>query len=92
MGGQLGNLLFNAGFREIQLSHNGFHLDQGQPAELRRFIEFWKILMKSGAPGMLESGLITQQEIDAMEMDLDRILLSENAVFFYQFVQAKATV
>ncbi len=92
VGGQLGNLLFNAGFREIQLSHNGFHLDQGQPAELRRFIEFWKILMKSGAPGMLESGLITQQEIDAMEMDLDRILLSENAVFFYQFVQAKATV
>ena len=92
VGGQLGNLLVHAGFREIQLFRSGFHLDQSQPQELKRFIEFWKILMKSGAPGMLESGLITQIDIDAMESDLDRILADENAVFFYQFVQAKATV
>ena len=48
--------------------------------------------MKSGAPGMMEAGKISQSEIDAMENDLDRILADENAVFFYQFVQAKATV
>ncbi len=92
VGAQLGNLLSRAGFREIRLSRSGFHLDQSQPAELRRFVEFWKILMKSGAPGLLESGAVTQSDIDAMESDLDRILADENAVFFYQFVQAKATV
>ena len=92
VGAQLGNLLAHAGFKEIQLSRSGFHLDQSQPETLRRFIEFWKILMKSGAPGMLESGVVTQVDIDAMESDLDSILLDENAVFFYQFVQAKATV
>lgn len=92
VGGQLGNLLAHAGFREIKLSHNGFHLDQSQPEELRRFIEFWKILMKSGAPGLLESAAITQNDVAAMESDLDRIAVDENAVFFYQFVQAKATV
>lgn len=92
VGAQLGNLLFHAGFKDIKLSHGGFHLDQSQPAELKRFIEFWKILMKSGAPGMLEAGKISQSEIEAMENDLDGILADENAVFFYQFVQAKATV
>jgi len=92
VGGQLGNLLAQGGFREIRLSRSGFHLDQSQPEELKRFIEFWKILMKSGAPGMLESGAIAQTDIDAMESDLDRILADENAIFFYQFVQAKATV
>ena len=92
VGAQLGNLLFQAGFQDISLGRNGFHLDQSDPSALRRFIDFWKILMKSGAPGLLESGSVSQEEIDLMENDLDRILGDENAVFFYQFVQAKATV
>lgn len=92
VGSQLGNLLFHAGFKEIQLMPGGFHLDQRNPENLKRFIEFWKILMKSGAPGLLESGSLTQKDIDGMVSDLDRILADENAVFFYQFVQAKATV
>jgi hypothetical protein len=92
IGSQLGNLLFHAGFKDIQLLHNGFHLDQSNSSELKKFIEFWKILMKSGAPGLLEAGSVTQSDIDQMYFDLDRILTDENAVFFYQFVQAKATV
>jgi ubiquinone/menaquinone biosynthesis C-methylase UbiE len=92
IGSQLGNLLFHAGFKDIQLLHNGFHLDQSNSSELKKFIEFWKILMKSGAPGLLEAGSVTQSDIDQMDFDLDRILTHENAVFFYQFVQAKATV
>jgi ubiquinone/menaquinone biosynthesis C-methylase UbiE len=92
VGGQLGNLLFHAGFEEIRLSRSGFHLDQSQPEELKRHVEFWKILMKSGAPGMLESGSISESDIEAMENDLDAICLDDNAVFFYQFVQAKATL
>lgn len=92
VGSQLGNLLFQAGFSEISLLHNGFHLDQSNPEELKRVINFWKILMKSGADGLLDAGLVTQEDIAQMENDLDRVLADENAVFFYQFVQAKATV
>lgn len=92
VGSQLGNLLVMAGFREIQLFHNGFHLDQSNPIDLKRFTEFWKILMKSGATSLLNSGSILQNDIDLMENDLDRIAIDENAVFFYQFVQAKASV
>lgn len=92
VGTQLGSMLFRSGFKNVELSRQGFHLDQSQPEELQRVVEFWKILMRSGAPGMLESGSITQTDVDAMESDLDRIVLDENAVFFYQFVQAKATL
>lgn len=92
VGAQLGNLLFHAGFRDIELSRSGFHLDQRQPEDLRRFVEFWKVLMKSGATGLLESGMVTESEVRSMENDLDRLLADENAVFFYQFVQAKARV
>lgn len=92
VGAQLGKLLFQAGYRNISLSRNGFHLDQSQPSALRRAIEFWKILMKSGAPELLASGSISQKDVDLMEIDLDRMSGDENAVFFYQFVQAKARV
>jgi hypothetical protein len=92
VGAQLGNLLFQAGYQNISLSRNGFHLDQSNPTALRSFINFWKILMKSGAPGLLASGSISQKDVDLMEIDLDRMSGDENAVFFYQFVQAKAMV
>ncbi|WP_332911997.1 hypothetical protein [Algoriphagus boritolerans] len=90
VGAQLGNLLFQAGFKEIELIHNGFHLDQSNPDELKRFIEFWKILMKSGAPGLLEAGSVSQSDIDLMENDLDRILADENAVFFLPICAGKS--
>jgi hypothetical protein len=54
-------------------------------------IDFWKILMKSGAAGLLEAELVTAEEIEAMEADLNYILSDKNAVFFYQFIQAYAT-
>jgi hypothetical protein len=40
--------------------------------------------------GMLEAGTITRIDIEAMESGLDKLVLDENSVFFYQFVQTKA--
>src|SRR5690606_14369069 len=92
VGAQRGRMRCRSGRKNGGFCRQGFPLDQSQPGELQRVVEFWKILMRSGAPGMLESGSITQTDVDAMESDLDRIVLDENAVFFYQFVQAKATL
>jgi SAM-dependent methyltransferase len=91
VGIQLGNLLQQAGYEAIQLYPYGFHLDQSRSVELREMIDFWKILMKSGAAGLLEAELVTAEEIEAMEADLNYTLRDENAVFFYQFIQAYAT-
>ncbi|MEN2280822.1 methyltransferase domain-containing protein [Algoriphagus sp. SE2] len=92
IGAKLGNILTQTGFKGIELFKGGFHLSQHDPASLRKFTSYWKGLMKSGAPSMLEAGWITKQEIDEMEKDMDVIAADENAVFYYQFVQAKATV
>ena len=48
--------------------------------------------MKSGAPAMLEARWITEEDVECMEKDMDAIALNENAIFYYQFVQANATI
>jgi SAM-dependent methyltransferase len=91
VGAQLGNMLFKAGYKEIALFHGDFHLDQSNSEDLSKMLNFWKILMKSGSSGLLEAGMITDTEIQAMEEDLNFMATSEKAVFFYQFVQTFAT-
>ncbi len=92
VGGKIGNMLKVAGFKGIELSHGGFHLDQTNSGELIKIITYWKGLMKSGANSMIEAGVISEDQVQMMENDLDQISEDENAVFFYQFVQAKATL
>ena len=92
VGANLGNLLKSAGYEKIELFHGGFHLDQRSPEELKKITSYWKELMKSAASGMIEAELITSDDVSVMENDLDTISQDENAVFFYHFVQASATV
>lgn len=90
IGLQLGNLLHQAGFIEIKLHHGGFHLDQSQPQPLALMCDYWKSLMKSASSGMIENGLISEIDVVEMEKNLDQLKTEKNAIFFYQFVQAKA--
>ena len=92
VGAKLGNMLKEAGNTGIELSHGGFHLDQTNPDDLSKILTYWKELMKSGANAMIQAGVISKKEVISMENDLDQIAKDENAVFFYQFVQAKATL
>jgi ubiquinone/menaquinone biosynthesis C-methylase UbiE len=91
VGAQLGNMLFKAGYKDISIFHGDFHLDQSNSEDLKKMLGFWKILMKSGSPGLLEAGLIKEADIHAMEEDLNFMATNEKAVFFYQFVQTFAT-
>ena len=90
VGAKLGNLFDQAGYREIELNLGGFQLDQRFPDELKKIVDFWKNLMKSGAKAMVEAGVISEKETKEMESDLNLLAKDENAIFFYQFVQAKA--
>lgn len=92
IGANLGNLLLRAGYRKIELFRGGFHLDQRNPDDLKKITQYWMELMKSAGSGMVDAGLITADDILAMEKDLVLIFEDENAVFFYQFVQVSATV
>ncbi|MDE0560238.1 methyltransferase [Algoriphagus sp. NF] len=90
IGLQLGNLLKKSGFENIELKPGGLHLDQSQPDLLKQMVEYWKKLMKSAAEELILSGKIDQATVKAMEADLDQLAQHPEAVFFYQFIQAKA--
>ncbi|PZX58032.1 class I SAM-dependent methyltransferase [Algoriphagus chordae] len=92
IGANLGNLLLRAGYKQIELYHGGFHLDQRNAEDLRNICQYWKGLMKSATAGMREAKLVSSADVLAMERDLDAIFKDENAVFFYHFVQVSATV
>ncbi|NVJ86634.1 MAG: methyltransferase [Algoriphagus sp.] len=90
IGLQLGNLLHQAGFEKIELITGGFHLDQSQPEKLKLMTDYWKSLMLSSAAEMVDSGIIENTLVKRMESDLDKLATDSKAVFFYQFIQAKA--
>ncbi|EAZ81926.1 class I SAM-dependent methyltransferase [Algoriphagus machipongonensis] len=92
VGAKLGGLLKENGFRDIELYPGGFHLSKHEPELLQKFTTYWIELMKSGAAAMLASEWILPEEVSAMEKDLIRIAADENAVFYYRFVQASATI
>ncbi|MDF2156538.1 class I SAM-dependent methyltransferase [Algoriphagus sp. CAU 1675] len=92
IGAKLGNLLLEAGFSKIQLHPGGFHVDQRNPEQLLKLTQYWKTLMKSATAEMKNSGSIFEEDVLAMERDLDELTLHRDAVFSYQFIQASATI
>jgi len=88
----LGNLLMSSGFLDVSTRFDGFYLDQRSKETRKLVTSYWKELLKSTAPALLKSGNCTPNEVDSMVADLDQMEKDENAIFFYQFVQAKATL
>jgi hypothetical protein len=41
---------------------------------------------------LLEAGKVSQEVVDAMTHELDRVARDPNSVFFYSFIQARARV
>jgi ubiquinone/menaquinone biosynthesis C-methylase UbiE len=92
VGAKLGNLLQSVGFRDIQTDVRTFHLDNRAPAERAEFIAYWADLLRSGAPGLLEAKVVSEEVVNGMTAELTRVARDPNAVFFYSFIQARARV
>ncbi len=92
VGAKLGNFLLAVGYRDITTKVRNIHLDNRTPTERAEFIEFWTELLLSGAPGLCEAGVVTQETVEGMKDELGRVAHDPNAVFFYSFVQARARV
>lgn len=92
VGARLGDLLEEAGYREIDLRSGGFHLDSRKPEEKRIVFTYWKNLMASGAPAMLEDGLITTGELTVMKAAMEKLISMPHSIFYYRFIQATARV
>tara|TARA_R110002126_G_scaffold66038_9_gene167980 strand:- start:18277 stop:19113 length:837 start_codon:yes stop_codon:yes gene_type:complete len=92
VGAKLGNLLLAAGYRDIITEVTAIHLDNRTPSERAEFLRYWTELLMSGAPGLLESGRVSQETVSGMELELEAVAHDPDAVFLYSFVQARARV
>ncbi|MEY2705049.1 MAG: hypothetical protein RL407_1111 [Bacteroidota bacterium] len=91
VGIELGNLLKETGFASVETVFDGFYFDKRNTEGKKKYLPYWKELLKSAFPHLLSSGFGDPQLLMDMENDFEKLAEDENAIFFYQFVQAKAT-
>ncbi|WP_267224520.1 class I SAM-dependent methyltransferase [Dyella silvae] len=92
IGAKLGNLLLAGGYSNVQTEVKSFHLDNRQPGKRKQMIEFWEELLLSAADQLVATGKVDETTVSGMRQELQAVRNDPNAVFFFAFVQARATV
>jgi ubiquinone/menaquinone biosynthesis C-methylase UbiE len=92
IGAKLGNLLMQVGFNNIATTPKIWHFDNRSPARRKEMIEFWTELLLSASEQLVEHQRIDQTVVTAMKHELENVAREPSAVFFYSFIQARATV
>ncbi|HEY5803737.1 MAG TPA: methyltransferase domain-containing protein [Lysobacter sp.] len=92
VGAKLGNLLLAGGFRDVSTEVKTFYFDNREPARRKTMIAFWEELLLSAAEQMLAAERVTPDVVEGMRREMHLVQNDPNAVFFYAFVQARATV
>ncbi|GFZ92706.1 class I SAM-dependent methyltransferase [Dyella caseinilytica] len=92
VGAKLGNLLLAGGYRDVQTEVKNVHLDNRQPGRRKQMIEFWQELLLSAADQLIAAGKTDIPTVEGMRSELQAVRNDPNAVFFFAFVQARATV
>ena len=92
VGIELGNLFSKAGFPSCTTRFDGFYLDARSGEQRKIAVAYWKGLLKSAAPALVAAGACTPFAVEKMIVDLEKLDNDENAIFFYQFVQAIVTL
>ncbi|MCU1205644.1 methyltransferase domain-containing protein [Stenotrophomonas maltophilia] len=92
VGAKLGNLLLAGGFRDVHTEIKTIHLDNREPARRKTMIAFWEQLLLSAADQLLQAGSVDEETVEGMRRECRLVQNDPNAVFFYSFVQGRATV
>ncbi|MGR3280013.1 class I SAM-dependent methyltransferase [Acaryochloris marina NIES-2412] len=92
VGAKLGNLLMQTGYSNISTTPKIWHLDNRSPAKRKEMIEFWTELLLSASEQLVEDQRIDQAVVSAMKDELTNVARDPSSVFFYSFIQARATV
>ena len=87
----LGNLLLAGGFRDVHTEIKTIHLDNREPARRKTMIAFWEQLLLSAADQLLQAGSVDEETVEGMRREFRLVQNDPNAVFFYSFVQGRAT-
>ncbi len=92
VGAQLGHLLKEAGFRDIQTEVIPFHFDSREPERRQEFVEYFFQILLSAEKTLLETGRINKDILREMKQEVENVKKSKNAVFFYACMRATARV
>lgn len=92
VGAQLGHLLQEAGFRDIQTEVIPFHFDSREPERRAEFVEYFFQILLSAEKTLLDAGRISEETLRQMKREVDVVKKSKNAVFFYSCMRATARV
>jgi len=92
VGAKLGNLLLAGGYRDVTTRIKTFHFDNREPARRKTMIAFWEELLLSASDQLISAGKVTAEVVDGVRREMQQVQNDPNAVFFYAFVQAHATV
>ncbi|MBO9882420.1 class I SAM-dependent methyltransferase [Xanthomonas sp. D-109] len=92
VGAKLGNLLLAGGYRDVSTQIKTLHLDNREPARRKTMIGFWEELLLSAAERLLQAGAVDAETVAGMRREMAQVQSDPDAVFFYSFVQAHATV
>lgn len=92
IGVRLGNLLTDAGYRNISVRPCLIFVDKRQPAARLEFIQYWKNLMQSMVDGLVKNNYITLKDWDIVAQEMDELMANHDAIFYYTPIQAVAEV
>lgn len=92
VGAKLGNLLLAGGYRDVHTEVKNVHLDNRQPGRRKQMIEFWEELLLSAADQLTVAGKTDVATVEGMRNELRVVRNDPDAVFFFAFVQARASV
>lgn len=93
VGAKLGNMLLALGYHDVRTEIKTWHLDNRNPDKRQEIIAYWTELLLSASDQLIESTEdVTPELVEKMTEELQRVQSDPNAVFFYSFVQATATV
>lgn len=92
VGAKLGNLLLAGGYRDVATEVKTFYFDNREPGRRKTMIDFWEELLLSAAENLIDAGVVTEDVVAGMRREMHDVRNDPNAVFFYSFIQARATV
>lgn len=90
VGAKLGNFFMQLGYHDIQTEVKTWFLDNRYPQARKDCIEYWAELLLSASDQLMAAGRVSQEVVDGMKEEMERVSSDPNAVFFYSFVQASA--
>ncbi len=90
IGAELGNLLKDAGFKDIQIEVRPFHFDSRHAKKRTEFIDYFFDILLSAEKTLLAERRITKLQIQNMKAEVELVKKTKNSVFFYSFIRATA--